>query len=284
MTGKLRTHAAVERAEAERERAERKRAAFEAFGRRVRSLSADCGGGPTNPSASVGASPGGASSGSPSPGGLRSGSPALGGALAAGGAAASAASASAESVREAFGETVLPLADPDSLHEAVADELSPDIAAALSPASGGFSPESKAQLVARADERVAECRLLADALATERDALGAVGDKLDRITEWVSEADETPLLQLGFEQLRERHDRLEAFRETCDELARERQSSLRETVHDDASPTGIRMREVRRLLYADFSDDHPVLADLARLDSVLAECQRSVRRHLCARV
>lgn len=39
MTAELRTHAAVERAEAERERIERKVAAFEAFGDRVDGIS-----------------------------------------------------------------------------------------------------------------------------------------------------------------------------------------------------------------------------------------------------
>lgn len=271
MTAKLRTHAAVERAEAEREHVEQKRSAFESFGRRVRSIPAD-GGDSTNASASVELSPGGLSSGSPTPGGT----------LAVGGAAGTAASGNAESVREAFRETVLLLADADDPQEAMADELSPDLAAALSPASGGFAPETKAQLVSRVGERVRECRLLGDAVAAERDRLREVADELDRTTEWVAEADETPLLQLGFEELRERHDRLAELRETCDELARERQSSLRETRNDGG--TGVRIREVRRLLYADFADDHPVLADLARLDSVLAECQRSVRRHLCARV
>lgn len=275
MTAKLRTHAAVERAEAEREHAEDKRAAFESFGRRVRSISADGGGG-------SGGRPSASASGGPSPGGLSSGNPSLGGALAVGGTAGTATSGSAESVREAFRETVLPFADSDDLREAMADELSPDLSAALSPANGGFAPGTRAQLVSRVGERVGECRLLADALAEERDSLREFADELDRTTEWVAEADETPLLQLGFEELRERHDRLAELRETCDDLARQRQASLRETRCDGG--TGIRTSEVRRLLYADFADDHPVLADLARLDAVLAECQRSVRRHLCARV
>ncbi|MFC7080570.1 DUF7260 family protein [Halorussus caseinilyticus] len=137
-------------------------------------------------------------------------------------------------------------------------------------------------MVSRAETRSEECALLADAVGTERDRLREVGDELDRIIDWLSEADETPLLQLGFEELRERHDRLADFRETCDRLARQRQATIRGTRRDGL--TGIRERELLDHLYADFEDDHPMLADVARVADLLDDSQRAVRRHLCARV
>lgn len=261
MTVELRTHAARERAAAERERIERKAEGFEAFARRVRDVSADGGrAGGSRPSSAFRAD---------------------GGALAVG-ASESAATGAAEPVREAFDETVLPHVDAATRREAMADELSPELAAALSPAGAGFAPGLKARLLSRADERRTECRLLADAAATERERLAAVADELDEMTGWVAKADETPLLQLGFEELRERHDRLESFREICGELARDRQATLRGTHHGGG--VGVRERDVLDLLYADFAVDHPVLADLAKLDALLADCQRAVRRHLCRRV
>jgi hypothetical protein len=268
----LRTHAAVERAEAERERIERKVAAFEAFAERVSEVSADAG----QQAGGVGRS---GPAGSTPAGGSLAGSAVTAGTTASGTRATDDA---AETVREAFAETVLPYADADTLSEAMADELSAELATALSPAAGGFTPGLKAQLLSRVEARTKECGLLADAIGTERDRIRAVADELDAATDWLAEADETPLLQLGFEELRERHDRLAEFRETYDRLADERQSAVRGTQNDGL--TGIRESELLDHLYADFEDDHPVLADLARLDDALADCQRAVRKHLCARV
>lgn len=262
----LRSRAAIERAEAERDRIEEKAIAFEDFGERVREVSADAG------------QQGGGATAS---GNARLGRSA-GSTLAVGTATGTASASAAESVREAFAETVLPHADAGTLSEAMADELSAELAAALSPAAGGFAPGLKAQLVSRIEARRKEVGLLADAIEAERDRIRAVADELDAITDWLADADETPLLQLGFEDLRERHDRLASCRETCDRLADERQSAVRGTQSDGL--TGIRESELLDHLYGEFDEAHPVLADLAELDAALADCQRAVRSHLCARV
>jgi len=255
-----RTPAAIERAASERDRIEEKVAAFGEFRERVVDVSTDASG-----------------RGSRS---ARSGQSA-GGTLAVGTTASSSADGAA-TVREAFGETVLPYADADSMQEAMADELSPELTAALSPAAGGFSTGLKRQLVSQADQRRTECRLLADGIEGERDRVREIADELDEILDWLATADETPLLQLGFEELRARHDRLDGFRETCDRLAAERQAAIRETRNDGL--TGIREAELIDHLYGEFGDAHPVLADLAEIDALLADCQRAVRKHLSARV
>lgn len=264
MTLELRTRDAVERAEAERERVAEKAAAFETFAERVAEAAPEDG----RRVGATGSAPPNVPSGS---------------ALAVGASSAGTNASEAEAVREAFRETVLPYADAASPTQAMADELSADLAAALSPAAGGLTPGLADQLVSRAETRREECALLADGMATERDRLRSVGDELDAVTDWLAAADETPLLQSGFGDLRERHDRLADFRETCDRLARRRQATIRGTRRDGL--TGVRERELLDHLYADeLPADHPVLADLAELDDLLADAQRAVRRHLCARV
>ncbi|UPV99738.1 hypothetical protein M0R88_14610 [Halorussus gelatinilyticus] len=255
-----RTPAAVERAASERDRIEEKVAAFGEFRERVADVPADAGGRGSRTA--------------------RSGRSA-GGTLAVGTTASSSADGTA-TVREAFGETVLAYADADSMQEAMADELSPELTAALSPAAGEFSTGLKRQLVSRADQRRKECRLLADGIEGERERIRAIADEFEGILDRLATADETPLLQLGFEELRARHDRLAAFRETCDRLATERQAAIRETRNDGL--IGIREAELIAHLYGEFTDSHPVLADLAELDALLADCQFAVRKHLCARV
>ncbi|WP_158056884.1 DUF7260 family protein [Halorussus halophilus] len=273
MSVELRTHAAIERATAERERVEEKAAAFRQFDERVQAVSA------TGGASTGGVSANATVSNAVTPSGAQQ-SP-VGTTLSVGSSSRSSTDAT-DTVREAFAATILPYAEVETTQNALADELSTDLAAALSPAAGGFAPGLKKQLLARVSERRRECQLLSDAIETERERLEPIAEELDAITSWVAEADETPLLQLGFEELRSRHDHLDAHRETCEELAHERQTAIRGTRNDGL--TGIRQRELLDLLYEDFADDNPVLADIARLDDLLAECQRAVRRHLCARV
>lgn len=269
MSVELRTHAAIERAAAERESIEAKAAAFRRFAEQVQDVSPTGGSGARSQSTL-----------NPTASSVSQQTP-TGGALAVRSSSSSHTSP-CHSVREAFAATVLPHAEVETTQKALVDELSTDLAAALSPAAGGFAQGLKQQLLSRVSERKRECQLLSKAIETERERVRETCSELDSITSWIAEADETPLLQLGFEELRERHDRLEAHRETCSELAHERQAAIRGTRNDGL--TGIRQRELLDLLYEDFADNNPVLADIARLDDLLSECQRSVRRHLCARV
>lgn len=292
MTIELQTHAAVERADAERERIEEKAKAFGKFAERVGAISAS---GSLSNQQSAGSGLAGSQSVGSGLVGNQSGGSGLTGHQSAGSmsptrqsagntltSGTSASAGGPEAVREEFRETVAPYADADSMQEALADELSPDLAAALAPAAGGFASALREQLVTRAEERASECRLLAAGIETECDRLQEIASDLSDMTDWLAEADETPLLQLGFEELRGRHDRLAEERATCDELARKRQATFDGTQRDGL--TGIRETELRNHLYAEFESDHPVLADLARLDDLLVDCQRPVREHLCARV
>ena len=279
MTLDLRTPAAVDRAETERERVAEKVTAFESFADRVAAVDADGGGRGVGSRGIGGRGTGATASGSQT---IRSAGATLTVGASAGASNAGTSATETEAFRDAFRETVLPYADADAEPEALADELSPDLAAALAAGTGGVPPGLADRLVSRAETRREECSLLADAMAAERDRLREVGGELDAVVDWLVEADETSLLQLGFETLRERHDRLADLRATCDRLARERQATLRGTSRDGL--TGVRERELLDHLYADFAVDHPVLADLAELDDLLADCQRAVRRHLCARV
>lgn len=192
-------------------------------------------------------------------------------------------------VRTAFAETVRPHSvddtdDPEPLLETIGEELSESIAVALAPATDAtLTPELGRMVVAAATSRRAETAVMQRALDHELDALGGAAASADAITAWVAEADETPLTELGFDALRQRHDTLAEHRERCDAFARERQSFLQGTTSRSAE-VGIDHRSLVAYLYADFPVDHPVLATAARLDDICAECQRAVRDHLTRRV
>jgi hypothetical protein len=191
-------------------------------------------------------------------------------------------------VRNCFAETVRPhsvadVEDPEPLLATIRTEFTDSIAVALAPTTeASFSGELKRAILSEARSRQAEADTLRRGIEREEDSLEAAAGTVETATDWVVRVDETPLSELGFEALRERHETLSAHRRRCDELARERQDFLVETTSHNAD-TGVRNREMIPFLYRELPVDHPVLATVARLDDVCRECQRTVRAHLTRR-
>ncbi len=190
-------------------------------------------------------------------------------------------------VREAFAETVAPHSAPDEgepLLETIRVELTDSVAAALAQGTATpLSPELKAAIVSEAQGRQTEIDVMCQALDNEHERLMGAAETVREVTDWLAEADETPLSELGFEALRQRHERLTAHRETCDRLATERQAFLDGTT-SEAVETGVRNDHIISQLYEDFPVEYPVLATATRLDNVCQDCQRVVRDHLTRRV
>lgn len=188
-------------------------------------------------------------------------------------------------VRTAFAETIQPHTDEtDSVLAGIQTTFSEAVAAALAPTTdASFSPELKGMVLSAATKRRTETGVMRRALAKESKRLNTAGERVDEITSWIADADETPLTALNFEQLRTRHDTLTRHREQCDSVAHMRQAFLQETTSKNAE-FGIRHCSLIPSLYEDFPVDHPVLATATRLDSICATCQRAVRTQLVQRV
>lgn len=250
------------RVDAEREALDAKRAAFERFGRRVRSISADPS--PARPTAVATVS-------GPAQRGAATGD------------------ARRRDVRQAFDETVRPhsLEDVDDESEpllvTVGSELSEPIALALAPTTdASFTSKLKRSILGETAARRSEIVALDAALAREADHLSDAAAVVDDVTGWIADADETPLRALGFDALAERHETLEDLRTRCGELARRRQAFLDETTNNGAE-AGVSHRQLPPYLYRDFPVDHPVLATAATLDETCRACRRAVRSHLVRR-
>ncbi|WP_435115097.1 DUF7260 family protein [Halolamina sp. C58] len=254
-----RARTAVER---EREVLSEERSAYETFRRRVESLSAaemGHGGG-------VGGARGGVVSRT---------------------AHGDASGGACEQVREAFAETVRPYSVDDvgdePLLETIREELGDGIALALAPTTEtAFTPETKGAILTATRERRRGIDATIDALESEAESLRAVGEAVGEITDWLATADETPLSELGFEALRERHDRLAEFRDRCEGLLDDRQELLLTTTGRNQS-ADVAHRTLVRYLYSSLPVVYPVLSTVTRLYDLLAECQRAVRAHLTRR-
>ena len=191
-------------------------------------------------------------------------------------------------VRDLFAETVRPysLADVEGsepLVETIRTELGEEIATAIAPATPGrFTADLQRAILSSVDQRTAELRAMDRALAREAESLATALETFEATIDWLVDADETPLSELGFESLRERHETLADHRTRVEELMRERQDSLHRTTTYDAA-AGLVHRSLAGYLYGELPTTHPVLSTAVRLDSVCEECQRAVRDHLTRR-
>jgi hypothetical protein len=192
-------------------------------------------------------------------------------------------------VRRVFAETIRPhsVADIDeteSLLETICGEFTDAIAVALAPTTeASFTPDLKRMVLAKAQSRQSEATALQKALEREETHLDDASDAVDDIVAWIVDANETPLTDLGFGALQQRHDALTDHRDRCEEVARDRQEFLQGTTNNGLD-AGVRHRSLIPYLYQDFPVDHPVLATVATLDETCQECQRTVRDHLVRRV
>ena len=192
-------------------------------------------------------------------------------------------------VRTAFAETVLPhsVADIDeteSVVETIREEFGPEIAVALAPTTAtSFTPELKQTVLAGVRSRRSEIAALQDALCREADVLTDAAETVDEVVDWLVDRDETPLTDLGFEALSRRHERLVAYGDRCDAVARRRQQFLRAATASGID-AGVRHQRLVVYLYQDFPVDYPVLSTISSLAETCRVCRRRVRAHLVRRV
>jgi len=192
-------------------------------------------------------------------------------------------------VRRAFAETIRPhsvadINDTESLLETIREEFTDAIAVALAQTTeASFTPDLKRIVLTEAQSRQSEATALQKALEREEANLDEASDAVDDIVTWIVDADETPLTDLGFDTLQQRHETLTDHRDRCEEVAHDRQEFFQKTTNNGVD-AGVRHRSLLPYLYQDFPVGHPVLATVTTLDETCQECQRTVRDHLVRRV
>lgn len=188
-----------------------------------------------------------------------------------------------EEIRSAFGATVATHTPHDSVLTALEHELGEEVALALAPTTNAaFTPQLQQELCSRTAARKRELAVTLTALDGEREALAAHHETVDAVVSWLTDADETPLSALGFDELRARHEQLDEFRTACATRLDDRQTWLAATTSEQAQ-VGVPHRSLITSLYEDFPVDYPVVATLTRLCEVCEDAQRAVRDHLVRR-
>lgn len=188
-------------------------------------------------------------------------------------------------VRAVLAETLPPLdaSEPGSPIARIRDALGDDVAIALAPNGGGrFTSDVKAAVCSAIATRQHELRAMERALDVEAASLCEARDGIQATIDWLTDADTTPLSELGFDALRRRHETLADHRDRCDRLVDDRQAVLHGTTSHGAA-AGIAHRSLVEHLYGAWSTSYPVLETVARLEECCEDCQRVVRAHLVRR-
>lgn len=263
MTDTTALHRALDCIDEERHAVADRAAAFEAFAERVREVPTDSAPAPTQQVA-----------------------PATPKAMATAVQPSSAPSTRGErcvTVREAFAETVRPhsiAADEDSLVAAIAAELTDEIAVTLA-AETGWTPTLKAAVLEEVATQRRKAELLRETLQSERRTIEDAIEVVDEIVAWLQATADESLLQCGFDDLRAKHEQLEAYRERLDALTEKRQAQFTDaTTH----PGSDGYRELVAAIYAGLSVRFPLLSTATRLYGICGDCQRTVEAHLARRV
>ena len=271
MTGSTAVHRALECLENERDAVRDRASAFETFARRVRDVPT-----PSGPAGTSGAGPA-----TPK---------AMATAVSSVAATPAPPEDRCETVREAFADAVEPhtIADAEaSLLETMATELSEEVAVSLSPASDAdWTPTLKRAVLEETETQRRKAALLEETLQRERRTLEAAIDEINEIVGWLEATADESLLQCGFDDLYEKHDRLETYRERLESLTERRQSQFDEfdEVRTPGGSDGDGYRELVAAIYADLPVRYPVLSTATRLYGICGGCQRTVREHLVRRV
>jgi len=200
-------------------------------------------------------------------------------------------SSQCQTVRDLFAETIRPhsLMDrgagtEEPLLETIRQELGGSIAVVLSPETNHrLTSQARAAIRSKATDRIRKLDAMEQALEREADSVQSAHAEVESIADWLATANEASLLDLGFPELRQRHETLDAHRTVCETRLRDRQELLGNTTSREGQ-IGLSHRSFVEYLYQDVPVSYPVLSACTRLDRVLADSQRTVRDHLTRRV
>jgi hypothetical protein len=185
-------------------------------------------------------------------------------------------------VRRAFAELVQPhVAETErrnrSVREAIAAELSGEVAVALASEGGGnqFTPRLKRAVVDHAAQRLAESTVMVRVLERERASLDESIDDLKEARSLLPATDEATLILADTADLVEMRERLAAVESRLAEVADRRQETL-SRVSATGLKAGIRHDAVVEYLSSDRDVTYPVLSAVGDLAATCEEKREAV--------
>jgi hypothetical protein len=176
-------------------------------------------------------------------------------------------------VRDAYTETVMSAPHyreeyDETYAVSVASELGEELAAAVTTATR-LHPQMKQQLIEASEQALHARERLVEILDEEAAALESTAAELADLRADVESLLDQPLDDAEFDALRTTRDRLRAVKDRCEELADERQATLRR----QRRSLPVEFDDLGQYLYEGCDRTCPLL-------SALADLRRAVDRHL----
>ena len=182
-------------------------------------------------------------------------------------------------VIEAFDDTLNNCEESTSMERTITGELGKDVAALLlQNDKANLTSELKRAVLSSVDERQSQLRVLEKALETEEESVRSTVELVESVNDSIV-AEET-LINLGFDELRQRHGNLICLKNGCESRIQDRQQTLSETTKE-ASTAGLRHMSLVECLYEGPSPDHLVLSTLTEAVRVCERKEQEARKYIC---
>lgn len=185
-------------------------------------------------------------------------------------------------IREAYETTLMDVAHydddyDDTYVESVAEEFGPDLATALVERPA-LDDQLNSAVLSAAKQAQAPREALLNALDTEAESLDTAQERLTPILEELSGFTASSLMDRDFETLDAYRARLTFLEDRCDDVAANRQSTLREQRHSLWLP--VEGPNVPTFAYHSLDDDYPILAAVTaiaeRIEATRAEIEQAM--------
>jgi hypothetical protein len=187
-----------------------------------------------------------------------------------------------DALREAYESTLMDVAHydvefGDTYVESVAEEFGPGVATALVERDA-LDDQLKSAVLSAAREAQASREALLEAVDTEAESLDAAQERLQPVLEELSEFAAESLSERNFETLDAYRARLGVLADRCEDVAADRQDTLRAQRHGLWLP--VEGPDVPTYAYQSLEVDYPVLAAATavaeRVESVRADVERAM--------
>ena len=189
-----------------------------------------------------------------------------------------------QNVRSLFDKTVRPhsledIERPEPLLVTIREEFSEEIALALAPStSQQFTKNLKSAILSSADQCQCNLKAMDKGLTAEKKNLEKSIILCELINEWfVSERN--PIEREEFETLKNQHEQLDEFRDQCEQLAVDRQSTIH-TKKNNTPSAGLSHTMLVDYLYQPLTVTYPILSASAQMIDVCDTRQRTIWKYL----
>jgi len=187
-------------------------------------------------------------------------------------------------VRSLFAKTVRPhsledIEQPEPLLVTIREEFSEEIALGLAPSTNQqFTKNLKTAILSSVDQCQSNLKAMDKGLTAEKKNLEKAISLSESLNEWLV-SERKPIEREEFEALKNQHEQLDKFRDKCEQLAVDRQSTIH-TKKNNTPSADLSHTMLVDYLYQPLPVTYPILSVSAQMVDICDTRQRTIRKYL----